>query len=1699
MPVFSQAELMKQPQTSTPGVVVDDKPEGAFTAKSSIYEAIGAFFSPRGGEFVPSAYIASSAESIIRLSEVPDDSFDPYDAIKGTKWEAYGGEFIDVYNRAQFDRKIQKLEDEQLNRDIIERSSFATQLVAGAAVGVADPTNWIAFGGPIAKGLIAGTRAMAAREYFISGAKSGLMSGVAQEAVLQEANSFRTWQESVANVGMSTALTGGLGGVVGRSVGKRAEEAALAKSARAALDARLAASPEVVARVQAEVDTAATALNLGLPVMPDDVKARITDLEGRAGILERQAATPRPASETVVPGVMSIGEDGVGRAVARATPEEDAARAAALRAEAETLRSPYAEPPAAANVSRETPDNVVPLNPSDALPRVSRWSSAEEGGMAVGGKSLSAAATPGAGIIRLQGGKFVEFLQAPSRFLGRWVGWFDSPVGRGLTSPLQSVRAITERLANTLRLTKNQDTFVDVIGADGLPARYEAGHPLEGQLLPKQRVSGEATAMSVEAAVGRYQGMQAAVLRKSKSAYLEYRRERAGRTAPQVMERARIAAADAAGGMPAGTMTELQFRAAAYDVIRDGTPSGIKQVDDLAAELQKQMDELTAQAIAVRAMDPNASQTTARNWIMRVYDREYIKANKPLAVAIARAYYREVAAKLQADADEARKIVADLEGQREALLAEMSPDEQRVYLAEGKVREAENRYDEAVAVREKAVAAYNAAADRAAVLRKSPEVGRMQDTLAAADQEAGLAAQDVMAADIEIDAAKAARDAARNTFKIYENTTQNWPVALERAKIERRNAAINVLRAQSYQARRALLRLEEQLQAHGGSIEEYRRWLDLRSASPPRAPRPLSLVEYITSKGKDGNQVPGIRIWVEDAEGNRVVTSEGSDYLEIVKDYLKTTKAGTTDVRDRLSRLISDDPRAPTVGEASERFRKFIDDSGDMNDGLDEYSINDFLSAVASDLSGLKDGAGVVNFGNYAKGGVRRSHEEVGRIYDTDELDAVLEWAEWDSIRERKRDIEYGGTFQSARDLTRTLNSWREQAAKRYDAVERDLLETISERNKLRDALDARVSRARELEKNRNTLDERIEKEKKRAEQAEGIAEKSDAELDARSVAAWNEVLGVPGEITAWAAESAGARGPLADRTFLIPDDFDAGPITLGGVTYSGRFDQFIVKDTDRVMAAMARNMGPDIELYRAFGGVNLKKQFQEIADDATALMNLELRRQETDLLKPLDPNVDSTNMSRAEWEAVPRVKDDPKAAERIKARTAKRNRQIEDEAKQMRDLLQAQVDTLRGTYTGGVAPDQLWVRAFEDIKAVNNLSLMGGTVPSSIADPFLIANHFSMGELIRGIRAAITDWPAFKAEMQRIGSEVGQANDLTMSVRSNKSADMSSTYIPNNRVSATLHWLSQRMGNVSLLGPWTDFWKTIDVMLAQNRILTNSEKYVRGEDIGDVERAFMRDHFLDESAMVQIAQMQPYVKKVGSLRVAESGNWSSDEARRLFTAAMNKNADFNVITPGLDKPLWMRTPLGSVIGQFKSFSFVSMSRTIAANVQRGEAQAYLGMALLVQGGALSYLISSVLKGEDPFEEPPEKWAAEAIDRSGLVGYMGEINAMADKFGIGINTLAGFKPNSRYASRGPIDQILGPTFGRFANLVNVGQALGSSEIDLTGKDIGNLRSLIFFQNVPLVPRYLMDSVERGVAESLGIEPRPAVQKDREAE
>lgn len=1548
MPFHNLDELKAAPSVGQPFVPEVQK-EADPRGSPSWFETVGAFFA---NEFTPTAAIGAASEAATRLTETQDDGFDAFEELRGTDLEAYADQFVDVFNRPQYERRVKSLRSEMADRDIIERSGLMAQLSAGLVTGAFDPVNYIAFGGTIGRGLQATRRLQGAKNLLWQTGKAGFVSAAAEEAVLQADQRMRTWEESVSSIAMSTVFSAGLGGAFGAIRAPRAAE-------RVGFEG---AAEGYFRRTEA------------LPNAPDPRAVEVAMPETRTVFRE---------TDELVPGVQSIGEDGVARPVYR--------------------RERVTED--VTTVARETNDAVPPagLRRNPVPDEGTSWSvsAADEGA------SLSAAKAPEVDT-RLAGGKVVEALVAPSRKLGRWATFVDNPTGRMLTSPLGTARRTAERLANVGRLTKNQDVKLgDQVVRPGI-----------------------ATSPSVEAAVGYGRGLEADIVTEGRHQYTLYRGARVGfggRTA--------MAVSDLTQGR-AGMMSEPEFKAAAYDVVRDGVPHGSKEVNALAEKITGTLDRLRADAIAVKALDANVDPVTAKNYIMRVYDRPQIVARRRVFEAVLTKWMRENADRMQAEAENARKIVSDIEGSIEKLNATMTPDELRIATAEGRWRESQVRVDRASKVFDDLVAEYHGATDQLRALETAPDVVTRKDQVAAARRDANVIESDMNLAMKEHEAAKAARDAARNTYDIYVNTIEKWPGKLKKAIVERRRARLETLGAQAATAKRSLKRLEAELDTMGGAPRKYAEWLDLRSQTMPKGKRPASLLEYLIAKGG-----------VKDASG---------ELRSIVRKSVKSAGGGEADARFALSKLISKDERSPSLDDAT------LDawESGYIGvPGDGEFAERPEINVLLDALDGEAGGG--------------------GKVYSHQDFEEIQRWEEWDYIRERKQDLQSDPDFRGGREITRLLNKWRARAAHRLAEIEREGTRVLRERDEAQAWLDAQAARAREVEKARRDLRSQLEHERKRADDFEGIAFKSDEDMGRIVRELSDELLGMPGQPTARGIDNemqVKRRGPLADRTLLIPDDYDAGPMIVDGAQESGRFDQFVVKDTDRVMAAVIRNMVPDIELHRQFGSVDLADEKIRISEDAEALR---------------------ASLGRQKEIALGKAPDDAAKA-KIEKRFNGLMKKADAEARDMLQVLDVQVQRLRGTFTNGVSPDSMWLRFAENAKALNYIRLMGKAVVASVADPMMIAHAHGLPRLLAALRGAITDWPAFVQSMRTAGGKYGQAVDLALSVRTSAIADMNSSFVPKTKAETTLHWMSQRFGNLNLLGPWTDFWKTMDVNVAQDRILRNVEKAMDGTGLDEKEWAYMRDHFLGPAEIASIWNQRQHNKTAAGLRMAETLDWDDDGARRIMSAAINKDADFNIITPGLEKPIWFSTTTGSVIGQFKSFTYVAMNRILVSSLQRQDAQAAQGIGLLLAGGALSYLIASALKGHDPFQDPPSKWAAEAIDRSGMVGYLAEVNAFADKIGIGANSLLGGREVGRYASRSAADQLFGPTFGAMMDSIGIASAAFNEEVDLTGGDLGKVRQMIPGNNL-FFAEWLGNAVERGAADAIGIEPRAQIRAEPKGE
>jgi hypothetical protein len=136
-----------------------------------------------------------------------DEGYNPWDDIKGTKYEQNFSSFVDVRNRAAGDIMKRKIDGENEDRKLLDSAPWYQSLVSQAAAGGLDLPTLIP-GGAFVKGAKGGFSVL--KSAASVGAAAGISSAV-QEGVLQNEQETRSAAESAVNIGASVLLGGLLG------------------------------------------------------------------------------------------------------------------------------------------------------------------------------------------------------------------------------------------------------------------------------------------------------------------------------------------------------------------------------------------------------------------------------------------------------------------------------------------------------------------------------------------------------------------------------------------------------------------------------------------------------------------------------------------------------------------------------------------------------------------------------------------------------------------------------------------------------------------------------------------------------------------------------------------------------------------------------------------------------------------------------------------------------------------------------------------------------------------------------------------------------------------------------------------------------------------------------------------------------------------------------------------------------------------------------------------------------------------------------------------------------------------------------------------------------------------------------------------------------------------------------------------------
>lgn len=490
------------------------------------------------------------------------------------------------------------------------------------------------------------------------------------------------------------------------------------------------------------------------------------------------------------------------------------------------------------------------------------------------------------------------------------------------------------------------------------------------------------------------------------------------------------------------------------------------------------------------------------------------------------------------------------------------------------------------------------------------------------------------------------------------------------------------------------------------------------------------------------------------------------------------------------------------------------------------------------------------------------------------------------------------------------------------------------------------------------------------------------------------------GEMPEWIVPV--TRGPLKERTFNIPDHL---------------VEDFLENDMEAILRRYTRTMGAEVELADKFGRADMKTQFEEISNEYNDL--------------------------------------------RAKAQTDdERMRLTQAEARDIKNL-SAFRDMIRGTYRGADEASD-WSKITRAALTWNYIRLLGGVTLASLTDASrFVAVHGVRATMREGLPALAKGVKA--AQISRSDAKaLGAVTERVLQSRLASLTDINDPYAYGSRFERFLSNSSNLFSKATGLGWWNDTLKTVSSVMTQNRMMRNALDWNGAEK---AERAYMAYLGIDEDMSQRIAaQFKKHGLEEDGIYGANVSQWDDQAAIRAWGAALNKDVDRTIITKGVaDTPLWMKTNWGRLIFQFKSFGLASHQRVLIAGLQerphRLAEMMVMSSAIGMLIGYLKYVERGDMDEANKLLDNPGLWVAEGLDRSGVLSIPFEISNTAEKLGLpgvvtGAQAIAGDEDRgggaSRYASRGKLGAVLGPSAGLFEDLALIAQQLGEGDLKKSG-------------------------------------------------
>lgn len=559
------------------------------------------------------------------------------------------------------------------------------------------------------------------------------------------------------------------------------------------------------------------------------------------------------------------------------------------------------------------------------------------------------------------------------------------------------------------------------------------------------------------------------------------------------------------------------------------------------------------------------------------------------------------------------------------------------------------------------------------------------------------------------------------------------------------------------------------------------------------------------------------------------------------------------------------------------------------------------------------------------------------------------------------------------------------------------------------------------------------------------------------------------------------ARGPELLRVMKIPYEIK---------------NKWLEKDVEIVTRAYDRAMAPDLEIWRAFdGSVNATSLLGEMQDEVLAQINLissskyvKLPKGWTDKAAKFSDRVKKVLTELGEADEIYLEPGNysneakPGFIELTPELRNQLNQSVQDALKASKRDLDVAIMRLRATRAVPQDPGSILWRTGRFAKNLNVTTLMGGVLTSSVSDVARpIWRHGIKKTFNKGWAPFINGFTQEGKKYRIMAKEINARCILNLEPmlhgRSQGVFDLAEDSIGQTKLEQGMTFLANKTGLVAMYDYWTAGMKSI----AGNVAHATMAEYVPAvakawrdgvEPTGDLlqMRTYLRNMGLSD---LNINRISVQMERPGGVENFSNGGvlpnldaWDDMAAYQAYQAAILKEVNELIVTPGLERPNWTDENMAySLVAQFKSFTFSSTSRMAMSGLQGNDPYLMQGVAFSIAFGALSYYTYALTAGGKTLEEANkmevDNWIWQAVTRSGILGAV----SLAADAAMEVPAVSGEEPTIFTKPSGLLGEFLGVTYSQAEKMANVVMQINSDDPEQQARNLRAIRQVFIpYQN-----------------------------------